>query len=124
MLLALAVTCWAFPRLSAVGSGASFATLLVLGCLTFGPHMLLVTALPPALGTRRAASSVTGFIDAVGYAGAALTGVVSGFLVDRLSWTAAFYFWIGGALLAAFMMRLLWRLEPAGESRAKTLSIS
>jgi OPA family glycerol-3-phosphate transporter-like MFS transporter len=115
LLLALAVTCWAFPRLSAFGAGASFATLLVLGFLTFGPHMLLVTALPPVLGSRQAASSVTGFIDAVGYAGAALTGGVSGLLVDTLSWTAAFYFWISGALLAAFMMSLLRRVEPGGK---------
>ncbi len=109
MLLALALTCWAFPRISTAGSWASFAALLAVGFLTFGPHMLIVTALPPVLVTRQASSSVTGFIDAVGYGGAALTGGVSGMLIDTLSWSAAFYFWVGGALLAAAMMRLLGR---------------
>lgn len=53
--------------------------------------MLLVTALPVDLGSRKAASSVTGFIDAMGYLGAGLTGVGTGYMVENFGWTAGFY---------------------------------
>ncbi|MFC1746862.1 hypothetical protein ACFLZR_00835 [Candidatus Neomarinimicrobiota bacterium] len=74
--------------------------------------------MPVDLGSRKAASSVTGFVDAMGYVGASLTGVGTGFLIDRFSWDAAFYFWIFGAILAAFMILMVWgnesrRITPA-----------
>jgi len=37
-------------------------------------------------GARKAASSATGFIDGVGYIGAALTGILSGWLTDVWGW--------------------------------------
>ena len=41
-------------------------------------------------GTRKAASSATGFIDGVGYIGAAVTGILSGWLTDAWGWDATF----------------------------------
>ncbi len=38
-----------------------------------------------------------GFIDGVGYIGAAVTGILSGWLTDAWGWDAAFYLWIAGA---------------------------
>lgn len=64
------------------------------------------------LGTRKAASSVTGFIDCGGYIGAAITGVITGWLIDNYSWQSAFYFWIAGAIIAAILMTLLWNYKP------------
>jgi sugar phosphate permease len=59
-------------------------------------------------GTRKAASSATGFIDGVGYIGAAVTGILSGWLTDARGWDAAFYLWIAGAIVAGVLMLLLW----------------
>ncbi len=39
--------------------------------------------MPMDFGTRKAASTATGFIDGGGYIGAALTGVGTGFLIDN-----------------------------------------
>ncbi|MCK4652809.1 MAG: hypothetical protein KAU01_00005, partial [Candidatus Cloacimonetes bacterium] len=89
----------------------SLVILLFIGFFTFGPHVLLVAALPADLGTRKAASSVTGFIDAMGYVGASLTGVGTGYLIDNFSWNAAFGFWISGAILAAIMITFVWKYE-------------
>ena len=69
---------------------------------------LLVVAIPADLGSCKAASSVTGFIDAMGYLGASLTGVVTGYLIERFGWNTGFYFWISGAVFAAIMMALIW----------------
>ena len=66
-----------------------------------------VASAPMDYGTRKAASSATGFIDGVGYIGAAVTGILSGWLTDAWSWDAAFYLWILGAIVAGVLMLLL-----------------
>ena len=63
-------------------------------------------------GSRKAASSATGFIDGLGYIGAAITGVGSGFLADSYGWGAAFTFWIIGALIAGVLMLMMWNVIP------------
>ncbi len=63
-------------------------------------------------GTRKAASSATGFIDGVGYIGAAVTGILYGWLTDAWGWNAAFYLWIVGAIVAGVLMLLLWNYKP------------
>jgi sugar phosphate permease len=85
--------------------------LLFIGFFTFGPHILLVAVLPADLGTRKAASSVTGFIDAMGYLGASLTGAGTGYLVEKFGWNAGFYFWICRAIFAAIMTLFLWNYK-------------
>jgi len=57
---------------------------MLIGFLIFGPHVMMVGIMPMDLGTRKASSSVTGFIDSLGYAGASITGVGTGLLIDYL----------------------------------------
>ena len=111
MLILLALFCYLYRVIPGENWIASLAVLLVIGFLTFGPHVLIVTALPVDLGSRKAASSVTGFIDAMGYAGATLTGVGTGYLIEKFSWNAAFNFWVFGAIIAAVMMLFVWKFE-------------
>ncbi len=113
MLVLLALFCYLFRVFSDANWVVSFVLLLFIGFFTFGPHVMIVTALPADLGTRRAASSVAGFIDAMGYVGASLTGVGTGYLIETFSWNAAFYFWVLGALIAAVMMLFVWKYEQA-----------
>jgi len=111
MLLLLALFCYFYRTVPADNWILSLIILLVIGFLTFGPHILIVGALPADFGTRKAASSVTGFIDAMGYVGASLTGVGTGYLIENFSWDAAFYFWIFGAVFAAIMILFVWKFE-------------
>ena len=111
MLILLAVCCYLYRVIPGSNWMASLMMLLFIGFLTFGPHVLIVTALPADLGSRKAASSVTGFIDAMGYVGASLTGAGTGYLVDKYSWDAGFYFWISGAVIATIMMLFVWQYE-------------
>ena len=74
-------------------------------------HVLLVATLQTELGTHKVASSITDFIDAMGYLGAGLTGVGTGYLVEKLGWNAGFYFWICGAIFAAIMTLFLWNYK-------------
>lgn len=109
MLLALAVAVWSFHQIPVGNWILSLAVLSIIGFLTFGPHMMIVTILPMDLGTKERASSVTGFIDGCGYVGATLTGVGTGFLLDHFGWHATFYFWISGAIIAAALIGSLSR---------------
>jgi sugar phosphate permease len=78
--------------------------LAIIGFTTFGPHSLLVTQLPMILGNRKNTASITGFIDALGYLGASLTGIISGILIDNFGWNYTFYFWVSGALIAGIFI--------------------
>ena len=109
MLIILIFAVWLFPYIPVTSWALSLVALAVIGFTTYGPHMMMVTALPMDLGTKEMASSATGFIDGWGYIGAALTGVGTGFLLDNYGWNHAFYFWLSGAVLAAYLMLILWR---------------
>jgi sugar phosphate permease len=78
-----------------------------IGFFLFGAHPILCAAAPMDFGTKKAASSATGFIDCLGYIGAGLTSVGTGFLVDTWGWNAGFAFWIGAALVGAGLMGVL-----------------
>ncbi len=108
MLVLLAVSAFSFRFIPQQDWLLSLTILGVVGFLTFGPHMLIVTALPMDLGTKERAASATGFIDGWGYIGASMTGLGTGLLLDHLGWNAAFYFWISGAIIAAIFMMILW----------------
>jgi sugar phosphate permease len=100
--LAVVETHWIVPLIFLVG----------IGFTTFGPHMLVVTAIPMDFGSRKAASSVTGFIDGWGYVGAAITGVGSGWLLEHYDLGGAFSFWIAGAIIGALLMVVMWNVIP------------
>lgn len=81
--------------------------------MTYDPHVLMVGIMLMGIEMKkkRAADSVTEFIDGFGYIGAALTGIFSGFLIDVYSWYAAFYFWAIAATIAAILMVVMSALE-------------
>ena len=108
MLYFLAIFCWFYPKLNVNDWVMGLVFLAVIGFMTYGPHVLMVTTMPMDFGTRKAAASAAGFIDGWGYIGAAITGVGSGFLIDTFGWNAAFYFWVLGALGAAIVMTRIW----------------
>ncbi len=112
MLILLGIAAWIFPFLPSENWILGLIILATIGFMTYGPHVMIVTAMPMDIGSRKAASSVTGFIDAMGYAGAAITGVVSGLLIDKISWNAAFSFWVAAAFFAAILMACLWKVKP------------
>ncbi len=111
MLILLAFFCYLFKQCPEDNGLLSLFILLFIGFLTFGPHVLIVAALPADLGSRKAASSVTGFIDSMGYLGAGLTAVGTAYLVEKFSWDAGFNFWIFGAIFAAIMVLLVWNCK-------------
>lgn len=112
MLFILTFFCWTYPLIPTANWILGFVVLALIGFFMYGPHVLMVTALPMDYGSRKAAASAAGFIDGWGYIGAALTGVGTGFLIDNFGWGYAFNFWVLGALGAAILMACLWNTGP------------
>ncbi len=115
MLACLGSLAWLYPKIPVDNWVLGLVCLAAIGYFTYGPHVTMVAAIPMDFGTRKGASSATGFIDGLGYVGAALAGVVSGWLIDNYSWDAAFNFWIASAFIAAGLMATFWRYKPPRE---------
>ncbi|MEW6410140.1 MAG: MFS transporter [Nitrospirota bacterium] len=98
-----------------VPAGAWVLSFIILGLIGFcvlGTQVILVGAVPMDFGTRKAAGAAAGFIDSFGYIGAGLTGVISGLLVDKIGWAAAFWFWIIAAFVSSAICFSLWKFKP------------
>ena len=112
LLLALSGTLFIYTLLPPLDWVFGAPVLILIGFLTFGPHVLLVSTIPMEFGTRKAASSATGFIDGCGYIGAAVTTFTSGALIDTAGPEAAFLLWIIVALIGGFVLIANWKGIP------------
>lgn len=86
--------------------------LIIIGFLTFGPHVLLVSTVPMEFGTRKAASTATGFIDGWGYVGSAITVFFSGLLIGEQGPLSTFFFWVIMALVGGIVLLFNWKSVP------------
>jgi sugar phosphate permease len=80
----------------------STALLAIAGCGLFllGPYSLVGGAIVLDVGAARAAGTAAGLVDAGGYVGASLGGVLLGILAQRRGWSSAFDALASAALLA------------------------
>lgn len=101
-----------YPQLKGFHWTWSLLCLMAIGFTTYGPHVMICATIPMDYASRKAAASAAGFIDGFGYLGAALTGVISGYLIDHRGWNAVFTFWIAGVSVAALLMALQWNHRP------------
>ena len=90
----------------------SLVCLMAIGFTIYGPHVMICATIPMDYASRKAAASAAGFIDGFGYFGAALTGIISGFLIDHYGWNMAFYFWVVGVFRAIVLMSFQWNYRP------------
>jgi sugar phosphate permease len=112
MLFCLSVSSFVYPKFAQFHWVYSLMCLMAIGFFIYGPHVMICATISMDYGSRKAAASTAGFIDGFGYFGASITGVLSGYLIDNISWNAAFWLWIGGALLAMVLMSFLWNYKP------------
>jgi sugar phosphate permease len=112
MLAGLAGLTILYPQLKNFHWIWSLLCLIAIGFTIYGPHVMICATIPMDYASRKAAASAAGFIDGLGYFGAALTGVISGFMVDNYGWNAAFYFWVVGVIMAIVLMSLQWNYVP------------
>jgi sugar phosphate permease len=112
MLFVLAGLAWAYPRIPAGDVFLTMACMAAIGFFLYGPHLMMGATIAIDLGSRKASAAASGFIDALGYAGAAVAGFGTAYVKDAWGQGAAFWLWISGALFAGVLMLTLWNWKP------------
>ncbi len=112
LFIGLAFTLFLYTLLPPLDLVFGIPVLMLIGFLNFGPHALLVSTIPMEFGTRKASSAATGFIDGVGYIGAAITTFTSGALIEAAGSGAAFALWIIVALVGGIVLLFDWKSMP------------
>ncbi len=105
LLTAVAVgALYVVPSHSQVGD--AFA-LSLLGFAVYGPQFL-VGVFATDLASPKASATAIGLTGLFGYAGSALSGVGTGYVVDRFGWAGGFAFFGISALCGAICILPLW----------------
>ena len=93
----------------------SVLVLFLVGFCVFGSQVLLVGTFPIDLARRGTAAAAVGFVNFMGYMGAAAGDKVTGHLADQHGWKIAVFFWAGCAFVGAAAIGLLWNSVATSE---------
>jgi hypothetical protein len=111
-VLMAALGCLSLVYHSAVEQSAigTMLLLVAIGFCIIGPQVLLVGTAPADLAHRGASAAAAGFVNFMGYIGAATGDVVTGYFSasQHGGWQVAIYIWAGWAFAGAAIMAILW----------------
>jgi len=108
LMLALTLLGLAYDHVIHWGLVPSVIILFGIGFCIFGPQVLLVGTLPVDLARGGTAAAAAGFVNFMGYMGAAAGDKVTGHLVEDYGWPRAVRFWAACALIGAVVIAFLW----------------
>ncbi|MEO5802320.1 MAG: MFS transporter [Verrucomicrobiota bacterium] len=108
LLLALGCFGLAYDHVIHLGLIPSISILCVIGFCIFGSQILLVGTLPVDLARGRTAAAAAGFVNFMGYMGAAAGDKLTGHLAQDYGWQFAVRFWAACAFAAAVVIACLW----------------
>ena len=117
-LCLLVISILALAHAGLGGTTSILACLATSGFFLLGPYSLVGGAIALDVGKTRAAATAAGLIDAAGYVGGSLAGVLLGTLAERRGWSAAF----DALAVAAFVASLVaaaWSFSLAVAVRSK-----
>ena len=119
LLVLLAVLTLLYERAAQTSAVATIILLMLIGFCVFGPQVLLVGTAPADLARRGTPAAAAGFVNFLGYMGAALGDKVTGYYKDHEGWQVAIYIWAGWALAAAVAAAMLWNAKPKADETSK-----
>jgi sugar phosphate permease len=93
------------------GPVASRIILFWIGFCIFGSQVLLVGTLPVDLARRGTPAAAAGFVNFMGYMGAAAGDKVTGHLAQDYGWPFAVRFWAACAFAGAVIIAFLWNVK-------------
>jgi sugar phosphate permease len=111
LLGVLAILSFVYGQATQHSATATMVLLVVIGFCIYGPQVLLVGTAPADLARRGTSAAAAGFVNFLGYMGAATGDVVTGYYSapQRGGWDVVIYIWAGWAFVGAVIMALLWR---------------
>jgi sugar phosphate permease len=110
LMALLAVITLAYDSVVRSSATGTMVLLVVVGFSIYGPQVLLVGTAPADLAHKGASAAAAGFVNFLGYMGAATGDVVTGYYSDKGhgGWQVAIYIWAGWALAGSVVTALLW----------------
>lgn len=81
--------------------------MIVLGFFVYGPQMLVAVAAAD-FATKKAAATAVGLTGFFGYAGATVSGIGTGWIVDEYGWNGAFAAFIGASIIGTIIFLFTW----------------
>ncbi len=121
LLVVLAVLGLGYDRAIHFGFWPSVTILFAIGFCIFGAQVLLVGTMPVDLARHGTAAAAAGFVNFMGYMGAAAGDKLTGHIAQDYGWQFAVRFWAACALGGAIAIAALWN---TGRRPATTDSIS
>jgi MFS transporter, OPA family, glycerol-3-phosphate transporter len=92
------------------GVGPTITILFLIGFCIFGPQVLLVGTLPVDLARRGTSAAAAGFVNFMGYMGAAAGDKLTGHIAEDHGWQFAVRFWAACAFGGAAVIAFLWNV--------------
>ena len=108
LLLTLAALALVYDSVARTSIPATLVLLLAIGFCIYGPQVLLVGTAPADLARRGTSAAAAGFVNSLGYVGAASGDFFTGRALDSYGWETTVYLWAFWALAAAMAAGLLW----------------
>ncbi len=120
-MLLLGVLTLAYEWVARSSALGTIALLGLIGFCIYGAQVLLVGTAPADLARRGTSAAAAGFVNFMGYMGAAAGDVVTGHykMPEHGGWEVAIYLWAGWAFAGAICVALLWNV--AAMARQETL---
>lgn len=114
LLAILGLSSLMFPYIDPNRAWLILFVVAVIGFCTYGPHILMVGHAAQDFGKKEGAAGAAGFIDAMGYIGASLTGWGAGVLIDAPRYGYRFTFVVFGsaAIVGALLISIMWKVRP------------
>jgi len=85
---------------------------VAIGFFVYGPQMLIAVAAAD-FATKAASSSAVGLTGLLGYLGASVCGVGTGWLADHYGWDGVLWFYGTAAVIGALLLLTTWSRRPA-----------
>ncbi|MDG1893397.1 MAG: MFS transporter [Fuerstiella sp.] len=118
LLVTLALLTLMYDTVARTSVPATILLLFVIGFCIYGPQVLLVGTAPADLARKGTSAAAAGFVNCMGYVGAAAGDYVTGSALEAYGWEQAIFMWAGWALAAAVAAGLLWNVTASTETQA------
>jgi MFS transporter, OPA family, glycerol-3-phosphate transporter len=110
LMAALGVLSLTYDAIVRSSPSGTMLVLVVIGFCIYGPQVLLVGTAPADLAHRGASAAAAGFVNFMGYMGAATGDVVTGYYSspEHGGWRVVFYILAGWAFAGSVVTGILW----------------
>ena len=117
LLVVLGLLAVSYNTVIHAGLALSATVLFLVGFCIFGAQVLLVGTFPVDLARKGTAAAAAGFVNFMGYMGAAAGDKLTGHLAQDMGWKFAVWFWAGCAFAAAAIIAFLWNARAQPEEK-------